>query len=127
VPSTSRYTGWSRLSSDEFERSQRQNAEERRAFSKRWAEYVRTHDDAEWPRQQNTLIDSQLETANEMARRGDTDPIAFFDARAGHRTDPDEESRRTEAGSRVRGSADSNYQNASSSQTRQISYLLISA
>ena len=90
LPSTSRYTGWSRLSSDEFERSQRQNAEQRRAFIKRWAEYVRTHDDEEWSRQQNTLIDSQLETANEMARRGDTDPIAFFEVHDGHRTDPDE-------------------------------------
>jgi hypothetical protein len=78
------------LNSEEFERSQRQNVEERRAFIKRWAEYVRTHDDEEWSRQQNTLIDSQLETANEMARRGDTDPVAFFEARDRHRTDPDE-------------------------------------
>ena len=78
------------LNSDEFERSQRQNAEERRAFIKRWAEYVRTHDDEEWSRPQNTLIDSQLETANEMARRGDTDPVGFVEARDRHRTDLNE-------------------------------------
>jgi len=78
------------LNSEEFERSQRQNVEERRAFIKRWAEYVRTHDDEEWSRQQNTLIDSQLQTANEMARRGDTDPVAFAEARDRHRTGPDE-------------------------------------
>jgi hypothetical protein len=78
------------LNSEEFERSQRQNVEERRAFIKRWAEYVRTHDDERWSRQQNTLIDSQLLTANEMTRRGDTDPIGFVEARDRHRTDPDE-------------------------------------
>jgi len=78
------------LNLNEFERSQRQNIKERRAFIKRWAEYVRTHDDEEWSRQQNTLIDSQRETANEMAQRSDTDPVAFVEARDRHRTDPDE-------------------------------------
>lgn len=69
------------LNSEEFERSQRKNIEDRRAFIKRWAEYVRTHDDEEWSRQQNKLIDSQLKSANEMARRGDTDPAAFVQVR----------------------------------------------
>jgi len=77
------------LNSEEFERSQRQNVEERRAFIKRWAEYVRTHDDEEWSRQQNTLIDSQLQTANEMAQRSDTDPVAFVKARECRQTDND--------------------------------------
>jgi len=78
------------LNSDEFERSQRQNADERRAFIKRWAEYVRTHDDEEWSHQQNKLIDSQLQTANEMVRRGDTDPVAFLQARDRPRSNDDE-------------------------------------
>ena len=78
------------MDSDEFELSQRQNAEQRRAFIRRWTEYVRTHDDEEWSRQQNKLIDSQLQTANEMAQRSDTDPVAFVEARDRHRTDPDE-------------------------------------
>ena len=69
------------LNSEEFERSQRKNIEDRRAFIKYWAEYVRTHDDEEWSRQQNKLIDSQLESANEMARNGDTVPATFAQAR----------------------------------------------
>lgn len=76
--------------SNEFERSQRQNFEARRAFIKRWAKHVRTHDDEEWSRQQNRLIDSQLQTANEMARRGDTDPVAFIHARDRPRPNDDE-------------------------------------
>ena len=77
------------LNLEEFERSQRQNVEERRAFIKRWAEYVRTHNDKEWSRQQNKLIDSQLQTANEMAQRGNTDPVAFVKARDRRQTDND--------------------------------------
>jgi len=69
------------LSSDDFERSKRQSIQERRAFIKRWVEYVRTHEDEEWSRQQNKLIDSQLQSANEVARNGDTDPVAFAEAR----------------------------------------------
>ena len=73
------------LNSETFERSQQRNVEERRAFIKRWAEYVRTHDDEEWSRQQNKLIDAQLQSANELARRGETDPVAFFEARVRRR------------------------------------------
>ena len=78
------------LSSDEFERSQRQNVQERRAFINRWAEYVRTHDDEEWSRQQNKLIDSRLQSANEMARDGDTDPVAFAKAHEQRQRDADQ-------------------------------------
>lgn len=67
--------------SQPFEKAQRQNREQRRAMIKRWAEYVRTHDDAEWSRQQNRLIDSQLQSANEMAVSGETDPVRFNAAR----------------------------------------------
>ncbi len=69
------------LNSQEFEDDQRRNTEQRRAMIKRWAEYVRTHDDEEWSRQQNRLIDSQLQSANEMAAAGDTDPVRFTAAR----------------------------------------------
>jgi hypothetical protein len=54
------------------------NAEERRAFIKQWAEYVRTHDDEEWSRQQKKVVDSQLQSAKELAREGETDPAEFF-------------------------------------------------
>lgn len=69
------------LNSEEFEAGQRRNTEYRRAMIKRWAEYVRTHDDREWSRQQNRLIDSQIQSANEMAAAGETDPVRFTVAR----------------------------------------------
>lgn len=65
------------MNSEELEKRQRRNAEQRREFIKQWATFVRTHDDAEWSRQQNTLIDSQLESANELAASGATDPARF--------------------------------------------------
>ncbi|MFP4656780.1 MAG: hypothetical protein ACLFNK_04350 [Candidatus Woesearchaeota archaeon] len=43
------------------------NQEERMRFIKRWAEYVRTHDDKDWSRQQNIIIDSQIKN-NKMTR-----------------------------------------------------------
>ena len=69
------------LNSEEFEKTQRRNTEQRHAMVKRWAEYVRTHDEREWSSQQNRLINSQLQTANEMAMSGGTDPVRFFAAR----------------------------------------------
>ena len=36
------------------------NERERLQFVKFWAEYVKTHSDEEWSRQQNILIDSQM-------------------------------------------------------------------
>lgn len=63
--------------SEQFEDAQRRNAAQRRAMIKRWAEYVRSHDDKEWSRQQNQLIDSQLQSANELAAAGETDPVRF--------------------------------------------------
>lgn len=39
----------------------RNNKEERLNFVKYWAEYVKTHFDKEWSKQQKVLIDSQLE------------------------------------------------------------------
>ncbi|RLM76616.1 hypothetical protein DVK05_16420 [Halorubrum sp. Atlit-8R] len=69
------------LNSQELKDDHRRNTEQRRAMIKRWAEYVRTHDDSEWSRQQNRLIDSQLQSANEMAAAGETDPVRFTAAR----------------------------------------------
>ena len=36
------------------------NQEDRDNFIRFWAEYVRTHSDEEWSKQQNVLIDSQF-------------------------------------------------------------------
>ncbi|WP_423746142.1 hypothetical protein V5735_17965 (plasmid) [Haladaptatus sp. SPP-AMP-3] len=57
--------------------SKARDAEERRTFIKQWAEYVRTHDDEEWSRQQKTVVDSQLQSARELAAKGETDPAEF--------------------------------------------------
>lgn len=53
------------------------SAAERRSFVARWAAHVRSTPDAEWSRQQNELIDAQIESANATAQRGDTDPERF--------------------------------------------------
>ncbi|MWV38822.1 hypothetical protein GRS80_03205 [Natrialba sp. INN-245] len=68
------------LNSNELDKSQTKSIEQRRAFIKQWAEYVRTHDDAEWSRQQNKLINSQIRSAKESAKQGDTDPVRFQEA-----------------------------------------------
>ena len=39
------------------------NEEERMNFVEYWANYVKTHDDKVWSRQQNILINSQLQSA----------------------------------------------------------------
>jgi crotonobetainyl-CoA:carnitine CoA-transferase CaiB-like acyl-CoA transferase len=54
------------------------NGENRRAFIRQWAEYVRTHDDEEWARQQHKIVNSQLQSAKELSAKGDTDPAEFF-------------------------------------------------
>lgn len=64
----------------ETEPPQREN--DRHAFVKRWAAYVRTHAEAEWLERQNRLIDAQLRSANELAATGQTDPVGFFKRRA---------------------------------------------
>jgi hypothetical protein len=38
----------------------RNNAEDRLNFVKYWANYVKTHEDEEWSKQQNMLINSQI-------------------------------------------------------------------
>ena len=39
------------------------NKEERMNFVEYWAEYVRTHSDKEWSKQQNVLINSLIQNA----------------------------------------------------------------
>lgn len=39
------------------------NKEDRMNFVRYWAEYVRTHNDKDWSKQQKVLIDSQIENA----------------------------------------------------------------
>lgn len=42
------------------------NKEERMNFVEYWANYVRTHPDKEWSRQQNIIINSQLQNAKNL-------------------------------------------------------------
>ncbi|MFT4344141.1 MAG: hypothetical protein ACMXYE_05350 [Candidatus Woesearchaeota archaeon] len=41
-----------------------QNAKERLLFVERWANYVKTHPDKDWSKQQNIIINSSLQSAN---------------------------------------------------------------
>jgi len=59
------------ISSNELEDDIERNIEDRRSFIKQWAAYIREHDDEEWSRQQNKLINSQLQRANELAKEGE--------------------------------------------------------
>lgn len=49
----------------ELEEKKEINKEQRREFVKYWAEYVKSHPDEEWSKQQNLIIDSQLPTKRE--------------------------------------------------------------
>ena len=42
------------------------NREERMNFVEYWAEYVRTHPSKDWSRQQNILINSQIQSARSV-------------------------------------------------------------
>ncbi len=42
----------------------KENEKERKSFIHKWAEYVRTHSDKDWSKQQNVIINSALKTAN---------------------------------------------------------------
>ena len=42
------------------------NREERMNFVNYWAEYVKTHSDEDWSKQQKKLIDSQLHSSSEI-------------------------------------------------------------
>ena len=49
--------------SETLEEKHEKNRQQRCAFIKEWAEYVRTHPDDDWGEQVNTLINSQIESA----------------------------------------------------------------
>ncbi|MFB6099649.1 MAG: hypothetical protein ABEK16_00095 [Candidatus Nanohalobium sp.] len=52
---------------DKLKEKKERNKEQRKEFIKLWAEYVRNHPDEEWSRQQNKIINSQLESARESS------------------------------------------------------------
>jgi len=42
---------------------------DRKEFIKFWANYVKTHKDKEWSKQQKKLIDSQIKSAREFLKK----------------------------------------------------------
>lgn len=54
---------------EELEKEKKRNAEERLQFIKFWAQYIKTHSDEEWSKQQNVLIDSQFEGIEHLKKR----------------------------------------------------------
>lgn len=61
------------IDSNELGAEIERNTAERHSFIKQWAAYVREHEDAEWSRQQNKLIDAQLQRARELSKAGEID------------------------------------------------------
>jgi len=45
------------------------NKEDRMNFIKFWANYIKTHKDKEWSKQQKILIDSQINNAKNMVKK----------------------------------------------------------
>jgi hypothetical protein len=52
----------------EFMEPGKDNKEDRMNFVEFWAKYIQTHSDEEWSRQQNRLINSQLQISRELQR-----------------------------------------------------------
>lgn len=45
---------------DELKKEKERNRKERLEFIKFWVNYIKTHSDKEWSKQQNTVINSQI-------------------------------------------------------------------
>jgi hypothetical protein len=45
---------------EELKKWKKQNSKERLSFVRYWVEYMKSHSDREWSRQQNVIIDSQI-------------------------------------------------------------------
>jgi hypothetical protein len=52
------------MQKDSLKKLQEINQQQRFDFIDYWVKYMQTHSDKEWSRQQNTVINSQLKTAN---------------------------------------------------------------
>jgi hypothetical protein len=69
-----------------------ENNKENTRFVHKWAEYVRTHSDEDWSKQQNVIINSALRTAN-MTReqffkmKGETHYVKFNNEEVSRKVD----------------------------------------
>jgi hypothetical protein len=57
------------LKKSEIEKNVEKNRERRRKFVREWAEYVKSHSDEKWSKQQNVIINSQIKTAKQEAKQ----------------------------------------------------------
>lgn len=58
-----------------FMKPGRTNQEDRMNFVKFWANFIRTHSDKEWSKQQKTLIDSQIQNAQELIKSNSSSSV----------------------------------------------------
>lgn len=49
-----------KIDKEKIENEIKKNFKERMEFIKFWVNYIKTHDDKDWSKQQNMLIDSQI-------------------------------------------------------------------
>lgn len=56
-----------RVNLKEMEEFKKRNAEERLKFIDFWVNYIKTHPDEEWSKQQNVLINSQFRKTHKKA------------------------------------------------------------
>lgn len=57
-----------KINLNELKSDKEKNFRERLWFVKYWANYIRTHSDMEWSKQQNVLIDSQIQHARKLVK-----------------------------------------------------------
>ena len=53
----------------ELKTEKQRNFKERLWFIRYWVDYIKTHSDQEWSKQQAVLIDSQIEGARSLVKR----------------------------------------------------------
>lgn len=54
---------------EKLKESKRENFRERLEFVEFWAEYIRTHSDKKWSKQQNLLINSQIGNVKALVKK----------------------------------------------------------
>lgn len=62
---------------EKLEESKKENFRERLEFVEFWAEYIKTHGDEEWSKQQNLLINSQIENVRALVKDKEGITIGF--------------------------------------------------
>lgn len=56
------------INSEELQKEKSENFKERLWFINYWTEYIKSHSDEDWSKQQKVLIDSQIENSRALAK-----------------------------------------------------------